>query len=156
MHTTGMNPRIETDDRRECITCWTHSTSETTETTCSWSCSDDCSINTEPPIGYATSAYVSPERVTSPRASVLFRIASKATGSFSSSAESASRSESATGSSSDGLMFCRSYTTTRALTFGSVVVANCCFRYGSAGKLGIAARSDASRLRSSLFASEVR
>src|SRR5437763_15567570 len=27
MHTTGTNPRIETDDRREWTTCWTHSTS---------------------------------------------------------------------------------------------------------------------------------
>ena len=45
---------------------------------------------------------------TSPRASVCLRIASNATGSFSTSVESVSRSESATGSSRAGVRFCRS------------------------------------------------
>src|SRR5207245_546465 len=117
---------------------------------------EDCSITTDAPIGYATSAYVWPERETRPRARVCRRIASKATGSFSTSDESESRCESATGPSRAGVEFCRSKTTTRAFTCGAAFEANCCLRYGSAGKLGTIARSEAERLRSSLLASDER
>jgi len=128
----------------------------TTDTTCSWSWSGDESITTDAPIGYATSAYSWPARVMVPRAKVWSRIASKATGSLTTSVESPSTFESAYGTRRAGVSFCRSKTTTRAFSRGASVDANCCFSHGSTGYCGIArARRTDSRAFSSLFSSEV-
>jgi hypothetical protein len=90
-----------------------------------------------------------------PRVTVCSRIALNATGSFSTSDESPSTSESATTSRSDGLMLARLRTTTRAFSSGESVEAYCCFRNGAAGKVGTARVSSCFwRVFSSLFSSE--